>query len=90
MTKLTLEELQGKCCMVRNSWKDQEEPELYNLWDKYAALCRSAQAVIEAAKVVDDAAMRGLFAMSPVAETYFVALQEALAAHARNEQGTGP
>jgi len=41
----------------------------------YAALLEIA----EAAKVVDDAAVRGLFAMSPPAVTYFTALQEALA-----------
>ena len=85
MTKITLENVAADC---------DDRSALYGLSSvahlRHAALCGSAQAVIEAAKVVDDAAMRGLFAMSPVAETYFVALQEALAAHARNEQGTGP
>jgi len=87
MTKLTLEELQGKCCMVRNSWKDQEEPELYNLWDKYAALCRSAQAVIEAAIAYLDLPP-GTY-VNELADRWD-ALNNAVQAHAKNEQGTGP
>ena len=87
MTKITLEELQGKCCMVRNSWKDQEEPELYNLWDKYAALCRSAQAVIEAAIAYLDLPP-GTY-VNELADRWD-ALNNAVQAHARNEQGTGP
>ena len=55
---------------------------------RYAALCRSAQAVIEAAKEWSNtvANPRSSFASEVVC---FKRTAEALAAHAKNEQGTG-
>ena len=59
-----------------------------NKWQRHAALCRSAQAVIEAAKEWSNtvANPRSSFASEVVC---FKRTAEALAAHAKNEQGTG-
>ena len=92
MTKLTLEDVAADC---------DNRPVLYGLSSvahlRYAALCRSAQAVIEAAVMP-----AGRFHTNECARVWvdtgyadescvcgIKALREALAAHARNEQGTG-
>jgi len=83
MTKLTLEDVAADC---------DNRPVLYGLSSvahlRYAALCRSAQAVIEAAKEWSNtvANPRSSFASEVVC---FKRTAEALAAHAKNEQGTG-
>jgi len=50
-----------------------------------SALCRSAARVIEAAKVVSDVLDNG----NRIDLSTLAILREALAAHAKNEQGTG-
>ena len=64
MTKITLEDVAVEC-----------EDDGFN---EHAALCRSAQAVIDAARQCRAGEQ---FAFGP--------LWDALAAHAKNEQGTG-
>lgn len=52
-----------------------------------AALVRAAAEVVKRANVVKDAAERGLFAMSPPAETYFGEMCDALDAFDAISQG---
>ena len=56
-----------------------------NKWQRHAALCRSAQRVIEAAKEVSSIPDKA----DAMYWVKYLNLSNALAAHAKNEQGTG-
>ena len=84
MTKLTLEDVAADC---------DNRPVLYGLSSvahlRYAALCRSAQAVIEAARGNQNIlGLREWMARNGYGYELHQ-MGDALAAHARNEQGTG-
>ena len=76
MTKITLENVAGAIDDAKRSYAVRSMAYPHDSWTRQAALCRSAQAVIEAARSQD------IYAAG------YRTLQEALAAHARNEQGT--
>jgi len=81
MTEITLENVAADC-------EDRHAlhglPSVTHL--RHAALCRSAQAVIEAAKSIQQLN----YWSRPVTDNpCWDKLDKALAAHARNEQGTG-
>jgi len=84
MTKITLEDVAADC---------DNRPVLYGLSSvahlRYAALCRSAQAVIEAARGNQNIlGLREWMARNGYGYELHQ-MGDALAAHARNEQGTG-
>ena len=84
MTKLTLEDVAADC---------DNRPVLYGLSSvahlRYAALCRSAQRVIEAARGNQNIlGLREWMARNGYGYELHQ-MGDALAAHAKNEQGTG-
>ena len=78
MSRITLEDVALEC--TGDVYLD------HDVRERAAALCRSAQAVIEAAKSIPQLN----YWSSPVTDNpCWDELDKALAAHARNEQGTG-
>ena len=87
MTKITLENVAGAIDDAKRSYAVRSMAYPHDSWTRQAALCRSAQAVIEAAIAYLDLPP-GTY-VNELADRWD-ALNNAVQAHARNEQGTGP
>jgi len=89
MTKLTLEDVAHDLEYAVRDWKNLSVEFAGPKLRKQAALCRSAQAVIEAARGNQNIlGLREWMARNGYGYELHQ-MGDALAAHARNEQGTG-
>ena len=83
MTKITLEDV---AVQIETVWVSDAQIKSNEWWTEAASLCRSAQAVVEAAKSIQQL---NYWSRPATDNPYWDELDKALAAHARNEHGTG-
>ena len=89
MTKITLEDVAHDLEYAVRDWKNLSVEFAGPKLRKQAALCRSAQRVIEAAGSLMEGSCDGGIPIKNMTDVIAGELFRSLAAHARNEQGTG-